>query len=386
MCAAFVFEECLLKHFVRREVWVEEAKKRLSHLRKSAKKPKNARRLKYFTFCAVGALDVLLLEREKIIHRSKVTKEFDTVYFSDQSESDVIETQKRIPGAVGFYGDFVKLVLQMPGDLEALQYDLNTPEDAEDTIETRKAQQLGAQLKELLSSFPFDVLNLDLEQYLFHPKEELPGNLTNALRKIFEWQTRKGLTPSGLEFEVDEFTLLFTTQIGPPNLPEDYVIYLRDDCLQRNIDTYPELKDLFFKRSNGRDLKAFFLEEFESAFKLAVPKSLIELALENDWHIEGENDGLRVYEFARDSKDGPYRILHMAMTVRRQKPDRRRRGPGQRVPAEVQEQHKKAVIKLFSREAVSVESIVQGEKEKKLTEDLKSLLEYRKRFYDDSQE
>ena len=111
------------------------------------------------------------------------------------------------------------------------------------------------------------------------------------------------------------------------------------------------------------------------------------LALENDWHVEGENDGLRVYEFTRESKDGPYRMLHMTMTVRRQKPVRKHRGPGQKASEEVQEQHKKAVIRLFSEEPVSVDDLVQGETQKKLADDLKLLIEYRRHFYrEDSEE
>ncbi|MEJ0041969.1 MAG: hypothetical protein WDM81_07040 [Rhizomicrobium sp.] len=69
--------------------------------------------MRYFTFCAVGALDVLLLDREKVIRRSK-NKEFDTVYFFDRDEDAIVETRKRIPGAIGFPGDFVKVILDTP--------------------------------------------------------------------------------------------------------------------------------------------------------------------------------------------------------------------------------------------------------------------------------
>jgi hypothetical protein len=330
----------------------------------------------------VGALDVLLLDREKIIRRSKETKEFDTVYFSDQTAEDVLKTQKRIPGAIGFSGDFVKIVLQMPADMEEVQFDLEIPKEAEDTFQTRKAQQVGAQLKELLAAFPFDVINLDLEQYLFQPKEQLPGNLTNALRKIFEWQMRKGAA-GGQEFDIDEFTLMFTTQVGPKNLPDAYMNFLRDDCLQRNLDDHGELKEPYKKRSKGKDVKSFFEDEFDAAFKLAVPKSLIELALEKDWHIEGEKDGLRVYEFMRDSQDGVYCMLHMTMTVRRQKPDRAHRGPGQQVPAHVQDEHTKAIIRLFNEDPIAVDKIVQGAIKEKLQRDLDLLFEHRKHFFDE---
>ena len=53
---------------------------------------------------------------------------------------------------------------------------------------------------------------------------------------------------------------------------------------------------------------------------MAVPKSLIELALEKDWYIDGQ-EGVQVYQFDRQSKNGPYRMLHMVMTVCRQVPE-----------------------------------------------------------------
>jgi hypothetical protein len=61
-----------------------------------------------------------LLEKEKVVQRSDLG-EFDTVYFFDRDEDAVIETRKRIPGANGFPGDFVNIVLQaQPGDDDVL--------------------------------------------------------------------------------------------------------------------------------------------------------------------------------------------------------------------------------------------------------------------------
>src|ERR1041384_6632857 len=111
MDGLFKFEDCLLKHFIRKEAWLPRCKIRLRTIRKAAKKAAEARRLKYFTFCAVGALDVLMLDLEKVIRRSKENRRFDTVYFFDVDSEYVIETQKRIPGAQGFASDFVQAVL-----------------------------------------------------------------------------------------------------------------------------------------------------------------------------------------------------------------------------------------------------------------------------------
>ncbi|MEJ0041968.1 MAG: hypothetical protein WDM81_07035 [Rhizomicrobium sp.] len=133
-------------------------------------------------------------------------------------------------------------------------------------------------------------MNLDVEQYLFRPKEDLPGKLTAALRVLLDWQKRKGKDGNGKSYSVDEFTLMFTTQVGPPGLPEAYLNYLRDTCLSQNIQKYPELEAPFLARSQGKSVAEFFAADFDAAFRLSVPKSLIELALEADWHIDGTKE------------------------------------------------------------------------------------------------
>jgi len=312
----FVFEECLLKHYIRKEVWLPFCRDRLKSIRAAAKKTKDSRRLRYFTFCAIGALDVLLLDREKVIRKSSAD-EFDTVFFFDTNEDSVIETRKRIPGANGFPGDFAEIVLQaIDGDAEL---DLQIPQDLPDTKEVRQKQMKNAQLGAFIASFPFDVVNLDVEQYLFRPSEKLPGILTNAMRRILEWQRRPGVGSNGKPFALDEFTMMFTTQVGPTGLPDEYMSYLRDDCLASNLAAHHELNDPFLKKSSGMDPVQFFQNDFDGAFKLAVPKGLTELALEQDWYIDDEK-GIQVYQFDRSFANGTYRMLHMAMTVKRQAP------------------------------------------------------------------
>jgi len=373
----FMFEDCLLKHYIRKEVWLPFCRARLKAIRAKATAKQQPRRLRYFTFCAVGALDVLLLDREKVIRPSMNTGEFDTVFFFDTSEEAVIETRKRIPGATGFPGDFCDIVLQaVEGDDEL---DLTIPEDFPDTRETRKNQMKKAQLGAFIKSFPFDVVNLDVEQYLFRAGEKLPGILTNAMRRIFEWQRRPGLGSNGRTFTLDAFTLMFTTQVGPPGLPAEYIAYLRDDCVQRNLNDYEDLNISFLKKSNGKTAAQFFADDFDGAFKLSVPKSLSELALEHDWYID-DNKGIIVYQFDRSSKDGPYRMLHMAMGVRRQNPPREQRAPGQQADAAL-DAHKNTILKIFHDDVVAVETLVVGNVQADLQADLEKLFKHREKYY-----
>ncbi len=351
----------------------------MNALRRAAKGKRAPRRLKYFTFCAVGALDVLLLDREKVLRRSDA-KEFDTVFFFYKDEESVLETRKRIPGAVGFPGDFVDVMLQEQADVVATAADrLDSPANAANTREVRQTQNKQAQLQAFSNAFPFDVLNLDVEQYLFRPKEELPGKLASALRKLFEWQKKPGKDKSGKNYSVDEFTLMFTTQVGPKDLPDAYIRYLRDTCLQHNLTKFAELNEPFMAKSNGKNVTQFFIDDFDGAFKLAVPKSLIELAFESDWHIDGVQ-GIEVYQFDRDFNGGQYRMLHMAMTVRRQVPARERRGPGQQVLT-AEAEHRKAIESLFMRDVIAVEGLVVGEQKTELESDLKKLFAHREKYY-----
>src|SRR5260370_24811337 len=93
----FRYEDDLLKHHVRLMGWLPLCKKRLDYIR-AAGSPNSLRRLRYFTFCAVGAVDVLMLDVEKVI---RVSKEglFDTVTFFYRDPGSVSETLKRIPVA-----------------------------------------------------------------------------------------------------------------------------------------------------------------------------------------------------------------------------------------------------------------------------------------------
>jgi hypothetical protein len=270
------------------------------------------------------------------------------------------------------------VVLQsQPGDDDALA-SLDSPPELQDTLQVREQQRIQAQLQRFMIGFPFDVINLDVEQYLFKPKEELPGKLTNAIRRILKWQCRQR-KEGNRSISVREFSLMLTTQVGPKNLSANYLDWLRTVCLEGNLKKYDELGALFEKKSNGRTPKTFFEEDFDAAFKLAVPKSLSELAIESDWYVDGA-EGVRVYQFHRDSTDGPYCMLHMAMTLRRQSPDMEHRGFGQGIAPAAETEHRKAVQKIFGSNVVDVEKLVVGDIKTAIEADLQKLFAHRNRY------
>lgn len=313
----FQFENDPLKHYVRTKLWLPYCQERLSALRKG----KKTRRLRYFTFCAAGAIDVLMLNVHKVVLTSSGDK-FDNVTFFDKDPESVNETAKNIPGASGFPGDFTAIVQafnQSDIDLFDSENPLSPLEAEHDTLETEKRQILRSQFKSFILRFPFDVINLDLEELIFKQREPPPGKVINTLRKILDWQKR----PINGVDEIKEFTLFFTTQIGPRNLTEQHIDSLIG-CLKSNVELNDEVKIAFKLRVTHTDPEKLFKEDFQNFYKIAVPKILVKVLNENDWHINPAN-GISIYEFERNSSSGPYIILHLGMHVERMNPPKERR-------------------------------------------------------------
>ena len=370
----FQFEDCLLKHHVRRHGWLPLCKQRLSALRK-ASRSKSPRRLRYFTFCAIGAIDVLMLEIEKVLKKSD--GRFDTVFFFDKDRELVNETNKRIPGAIGFPGEFVDVVLAHDPGGDALDV-LDAPANQEDNTATRRQQILFATHRDFISYFPFDVINLDLERFLFRPNDPFPGRLVNAMRKLFEWQ-RNTLIRGKQRISVDSFTLLFTTQIGPRNLSNDYRLMLRN-CVLDNLQRSPELVNILRARSGTSDVVELERAHFETFFKISMPKIVASILHEEDWYID-DDVGVRLFEFERESERGPYRILHLAMDVKRKEPPRERRAPGEESQLAVTA-YRNVTQRIFAQPEtlVTMESVDVAT----LQENLTQIKAHRRRYHDES--
>jgi hypothetical protein len=328
----FKYEDCLLKHYIRTEAWLPLCRNRKNIVKSAKTKKARERRVRYFTFCAAGAIDVLLLELERVIKPSPKGW-FDIVCFFDRNEDYVNETQKRIPGAIGFPGDFTKIVLlqdpQEDQDIDEIE-PLDSPADPADTLETQQKQRDMAQRRKFIQQFPFDIVNLDLEEFLFKPNDPLPGRVVNALRKIFAWQKRPLVLGSSggkaVSVPLDGFGLMFTTQIGPRNLNQDYLGMLAG-YLNDNIHADAALQPLLMGRTQQGDIPALRAASFDQFFRLGMPKTLLKILMEEDWFVDPES-GISVFEIERPSAVGPYKILHLVMDVKRQNPPRENRAPG----------------------------------------------------------
>lgn len=357
----------MLKHFIRTDGWLPACKRRRKLIR-TKKTAKNIRELRYFTFCAIGAVDVLMLDVHRVISPSD--QGFESVFFFDKDRESVLETQSRIPGATGFVGDFVKLLtsdeLEEPegeADLTGRPEDeasdpLKSPEAELNTKEVRERALQQEELRRFVSCFPFDVINLDLEEYVFKPSEQLPGKLLKALRKLLRWQQRTVKVGSKRRPPLEGFSLMFTTKIGPDNLPDDYLARLQNS-LALNLRRDDQLGPVLRERVGTDDVAELRRTNFEVFFKLAIPKVLANTLMSEDWYIDPEQ-GIRIYEFQREFEGGNYKMLHMVMDIKRHDPPRGKRLDGESSIA-AGEAYQEVVRRLFAQpEIVVADNTIDG--------------------------
>lgn len=359
----FKFETCTSKQFVRHYGWVPEGKRRA---RKVATE-KVERRLRYLTFCGEGAIDVKALTRAKVIKPSG-DKRFDTVVFFDRTPEAVARTLENVAGATGLPTDFFDL---MTAEVAAAANELpgnEFSEGEEESIELFTENRVALDFATFRSQFPFDIVNLDIERYLVIPSEQLPGKLMRAWDRLLELQKR-GNKQGKKPYTLGEFTLFFTTRIGPPALPAEHKEQLLN-VLQTNIAKDPTLGDILAARLGTADVGELYVNEFPEFMKLAVPKALVSRALKKDWILDPDESYL-AFEFDRQTKgEEPYTMLHFVLNFRRCNPSTEAMiNPDGPLPAAVISDYTRGVRSLFSTQVVDID------KEKKQVEgDLKKQL------------
>jgi hypothetical protein len=340
-----------MKHYVRREGWLSFARERYRKLR-SGRKAKDQRPLRYFTFCAESAIDVLLFELENIVMFDPESG-FDSIFFFDRTPESVLETRKRIPRANGFPGDFVRIVLvndPEENDVAGALDLTDTPEEQENIASVREVENRVLTHKQFVSSFPFDMINLDLEEFLFKPRDPVPGKVINAFRRVFSWQRRPLLRGKKEEF-VNEWTLMFTTQIGPENMSDVYLEMLTRR-LETNIIADETLRPRLVARTGKDSIVVLKGEDFDTFFKLAMPKLLLGTLMEADWYVDPSR-GIKLFQFDREHNEGTYSILHLVMDVIRKHPTVEHRAPMEDSAQAVEAYHR-VVHHLFDTPEVMV--------------------------------
>ncbi|HEX7706317.1 MAG TPA: hypothetical protein VF701_07665 [Thermoanaerobaculia bacterium] len=257
---------------------------------------------------------------------------------------------------------------------------LSAPMLQPDEHAVRDAQRRRENKRNFVQSFPFDVLNLDLEELLFKDHDEYPGRLLNALRRVFRWQQRPLRVATGRIETLEEFTLFFTTQVGPLNLSDEYREKL-EGPLRANMSRDNALRDILVERAGSDDLEALRRECLELFFRIALPKVLAATLLENDWYVVPD-PGVVIYEFERDSTSGPYTMLHLGMHIRRKVPPADRRGPGEDSPIAI-DAYTQVVRQIFrgNAEHVTLETIDT----ERLKADLQTVFARRRKYFPDDE-
>jgi hypothetical protein len=319
----------------------------------------------------VNAVDVLMLDVAKVIRPSPTTGRFDTVCFFDRTVELVEQTKLRIPGSIGFAGSFVETVLTPLAGANPLA----APSTERDTEDVRRRQVLQATKRDFIDKFPFDVLNLDLEDLIFKARDKFPGDVIKALKQLCEWQRQPLISRSGPEL-LSGFTLLFTTRLGPAELREDYAQMLACE-LEANVAANRLLAKLLESR-NGLEIGRLQEEDFATFFELGVPKVIAKVLMDEDWYID-PIPGLVAFKFTRPGRP-PYDIVHFAMNVSRQSPPRDERHPGT-IPSPVAAAYEAFAHRLFERPAAVVtDSTVSGIDLKPSLEQIKAR---RRKYYSD---
>jgi hypothetical protein len=171
------------------------------------------------------------------------------------------------------------------------------------------------------------------------------------MRRLFKWQQRLLCPAKGQGKSIDGFSLMFTTQIGPPKLTDDYLRMLRTQ-LTTNLNGNAQLGPMLVQRGGNVDIAEMEKTNFELFFKLGMPKVIAQTLLGEDWYIDPDV-GLKLFEFERPSKDGPYKLLHLVTDVKRQSPPEDRREPNTIAQA-AQEAYSQVVTALFQNPEIVV--------------------------------
>jgi hypothetical protein len=306
---------------------------------------RTTRRLRYLTFCAEGAIDVIALRNAKIIKRSR-SKLYDTVVFFDFSPQAIDKTLSAIEGANGFPADFFKLMNL--GIDEAPTGDLidGMPRDRVESDATFAREKYTHLFGAFRDEFPFDLINLDVERYVIIPSEELPGNLLAAWDRILDWQKRSRMW-EGKPCGVDQFTLFFTTKIGPKDLPSahrDGLINLLDE----NVTRFPPLMELLKSQYSVETAANFYESDFDNFLKLAVPKALVSRALSKDWSVDLDLT-YRAFVFDRTPPNSEsYTMVHYVLHFRRCSPSLGTLINPHAIPASVNASYAESITRIFA--------------------------------------
>jgi hypothetical protein len=352
------------KHYVRRNGWLSACRKQAAFVKKRSKRIP----LRYFTFCAADAIDVFMLEREGVVKRSEDSGRLEGVYFCEKDD-EAFGTIAALIGSPeqGFRGKFEKIVLFSDDDTEGKSIE----DDVPFTSEVRKKLQYKDAHSRFQSSFPFDIINLDVVGVLFPLRKGIITPLLKSIIQILQWQTESNFSINNKAS--DQFTLFLTSHIDPDRTDREAIGQLKNR-LRDNL-AYEKFRIEFGNKFGHEDVDKLAGEQFSEFFCVALPKYFIHHALFTlGWKVVHGPSFL----YARENKWGEnktYQIMH-SVSVFERIPDFE-----QRLDQPTISTYTDAVIEILAKGIVLVDALIENpENSTMLEEDLRQIVEYRDRF------
>ena len=365
------YDKDILKHFIRTNGWLPACRQQALIVEKRPKKYP----LRYFTFCASGAMDVFMLEKENILTRSRRNGRLEGVYFCEESPED-FGTIARLIGSPeqGFLGEFDKIVL-FTDDRDTTGKDLYTnagdyyPEAVRTKLRYKDAQ------RRLRAALPFDIINLDVYGLMFpskrDPRKYAIAPLIDSIKQLLQWQSEAQFSKN---CPCQQFTLFLTSHIDPTKTNQDAIEQLANR-LADNINTNSEFRSAFVHQYGHQDVDKLIKDNFAEFFGLALPKFLIADALFNlGWEVTSGPTYLYNRQDKRE-QDRTYQMMHM-ISVYRRIPDAKRRLDNPQVS-----KYTTAITQLINNGIQWIDALVENPNTINLLEsDLENIIEFREQL------
>ena len=307
------YETDLLKHYVRKHGWLTAAEHQKHVIKRRSKKIP----LRYFTFCAVDAIDIFMLKRAEIFKGYEETEPLESVYFCEENFDDYGTIAELIGSSQrGFQGTFEDIVL-FKDDEETTGKTIDDESESDDyyTPKLREKLRYKERHHRLREAFPFDIINLDLCGVIFPPKKEVIGRLLESIFKILEWQTKSKFPIN--ERECNQFTLFLTAHVSPDRTNQEAVQQL-ENRIGENLNMSERFKSAFIKRYGHDQVNQLVSEDFPEFFRVGLLKYIIHQTLSSQlgWTVTSSPTYLYNREDKWD-KNNPYQIMHTISIYKR---------------------------------------------------------------------
>ena len=312
--------EDVCKHYVRKYGWLPASKsqeKSIRDQRGAFKRTLIKQPLRYFTFCAAGAIDVFLLEHGGVIKRSTDTARLDGVFFCEKDANSFSQIAERIGSPdQGFLGDFSKIIL-FEDDEDTIGRSLYSDDSEEYDEALREKLRLKDTHERLKQSCPFDIINFDPYGMMFQSGQGALTKIFLSFLRLLEWQTEAARNPKS---RCQQFTLFLTTHLDADNT-DTQVISQLSSRLTDNLRSNQHFKEVFTSRFRHADAAKLASEDFPQFFCLAFPKFMIhEVLFRLGWTIEHHPMFLYEREYKSREIGKKYKMMS-AVAVFKQVPD-----------------------------------------------------------------